>query len=295
MVDVPKGIIVPVVTPLYADGSVDEDSLDKLINYIIESVPDNRLSGLFASSSTGEYPSFSREEANHLLEVIVDVNQGRKTIYMGVGSCSTGESLQRIEDAKGIGADYAVVVQPYYFNLSQEALYHHYETLAKQTKLPVVLYNYPPCGPTLSVDSVARLATFDTVVAMKDSSCNPNYLDSLLALNTLPILQGDDTHLFDALTSGAVGGVNGGSNVFPRLYADLYGAFLEGNLERARHLQEEITTKLRRLTSTSFPVSGLKVALTHLGILEGAYMKRPQPDATEEETKSIIEFMRSLE
>jgi 4-hydroxy-tetrahydrodipicolinate synthase len=262
-----KGIIAAMVTPLTEDQKIHKEAITRLLNYLI----DSGVHGVFVISGAGEFASLTRNEKKDLLEAVVDGVNGKIPVYAGTGAVTTREAVHLTEMAEKIGADAISVIAPYAISPSQDELYDHYTEIAKNTNLPVILYNHPKrTGVGLSADLVLRLAKVDNIVGIKDSSG-----DLALTMEYIrqtdegfSVLAGIDTLIFPSLVCGAKGSISSTANVAPALVVKIYESFMNGNYEAARQAQYELIPLRRAFALGTFPAV-LKEALTMINLPVG--------------------------
>lgn len=262
-----SGVIPPLATPLTDDYKLDEVNLRKLTRF----VTDAGASALFVMGSTGEFPSFTRDERKAILKIVIDEVGGKIPILAGISDSATRLAVMNAKDAEEVGADAVVLTMPYYFRASgdQEAL-DHYRHVAKNTSLPLSIYNVPQAVKSIvSVDVVVQLAEEGTAVAIKDSMTDFNHFQSLiLRLEHLPhfrVFQGSEFQMAASVLMGAHGGILGIANVIPDQCVKLYEAASQGRVEDARELQRKVTAVSQVFWAGESPLGGLKTAISMLG------------------------------
>ncbi len=235
-----KGIIVPILTPMYGDETINEEELRAQAERLIAA----GVHGIFPSGTNGEGYILSGEEKERVLEICVDQVRGRVPVYAGTGCVSTRETVRLSQRAKALGADALSVITPSFAAASQEELYTHYRTVAQSVDLPLILYNIPArTGNALAPATVGRLSEVDNIVGVKDSSGN---FDTLLQYiertrdRRFAVLSGNDSLILWTLLAGGAGAVSGCANVFPENMVAIYEKFIEGDLKGARAAQDVI-------------------------------------------------------
>ena len=164
-----KGSLVALITPMRADGSVDEAALERFVDWQIG----EGTHGLVPVGTTGESPTLSHEEHRRVVEITIAVAAGRVPVIAGAGSNSTAEAIDLARHARRAGADAALVVTPYYNKPTQDGLYLHYKTIADSVDIPIIIYNVPARSVVdVSVDTMARLAKHPNIVGVKDATAN---------------------------------------------------------------------------------------------------------------------------
>ena len=164
-----KGSLVALITPMRADGSVDEKAYAEFVDWQIKEGTD----GVVPVGTTGEVPTLSHDEHKRVVEIAVEVAKGRVPVIAGAGSNSTEEAIDLARHAKKAGADATLVVTPYYNKPTQEGMYLHFKAIADAVDLPIIIYNIPPrCVVDMSVETMARLAKHKNIVGVKDATAN---------------------------------------------------------------------------------------------------------------------------
>ena len=274
------GIIPPLVTPLVDNETLDIESLENLIEHLIQ----GGVHGLFILGTTGEEQSLSYKIRHEMIRQSTRINRGRLPLLVCITDTSIVESINLARIAAECGADGVVSAPPYYFAPGQPELAQFYEELVPQLPLPVFLYNMPShVKVSFAPDTVRRIAQNPQVVGFKDSSANAVYFQSVLyKMKERPdfsMLVGPEEITGECVLLGAHGGINGGANMFPELYVGMYHAATEGNLGRILQLQQYIM----QISSTIYTVGkhgssylkGLKCALSLLGIIRDDFVASP--------------------
>lgn len=270
--ETPHGIIPAMVTPLTADGEINEPALRRLTNYLI----DGGVHGLFATGSQGEFWAFSADEKRRVWEVVVDEAKGRVPVYAGTAAVTTREAVALTRLAEEVGVDAVSVLTPYFISPNENELYDHYRAIAEATRLPVLLYSNPArTGVKLSVKLVARLAQIDNIVGIKDSSgdleLTAQYIEA--TPSDFAVLMGRDTLIYAGLMYGAKGSIAATANVAPALVVKIYECFKAGDYEGARKAQEALAPLRLAFSWGTFPVV-IKEALDLMG-MEGGPARAP--------------------
>lgn len=295
-----NGIIAPMVTPLLSDNlSLDIKGVNRLIEHIIA----GGVHGLFILGTTGEATSLSYKTREQLILESCKIVNGRVPVFVGISDTSIEESLRLSAIAKSAGASAVVAAPPFYYGLGQEELFKYYWSLADQLTLPLFLYNMPS-HTKINIDrgTVLRLSEHPNIIGLKDSSANTVYFQSLCYLlkskEDFVLLVGPEEITSETVLMGGNGGVNGGSNLFPKLYVELYKATLAKDFARIETLQSlvmEIATKVYTLGSYgSSYLKGMKGALAALGIIE-ANIAPPFNTFEEKEMAEVVKNIKRIE
>ncbi|MEM7692457.1 MAG: 4-hydroxy-tetrahydrodipicolinate synthase, partial [Pseudomonadota bacterium] len=229
------GSIVALVTPMHADGSIDWESLDGLLDWHLSC----GTAAIGAVGTTGESATLDVSEHLSVIKHCVEKLAGRLPVIAGTGANSTREALELTEKAAELGADACLLVTPYYNRPNQRGLFEHYKAVAEAVSVPQILYNVP--GRTavdLGNDTTLRLAEIDNIVAIKDATGDLDRGRQLIgkAPSDFAVYSGDDDSAVELILAGAKGNVSVTANVVPKALADVCAVALSGETERAREL-----------------------------------------------------------
>jgi len=286
-----EGVIVPMVTPFKANEELDEEALRRLTSWLIE----NGVHGLFPNSSMGEFSKLSIEERKRVIDIVVDEANARVPVLPGTGDVSTKLALEMTRYAKDAGADAAVVVEPYYFKPSEEALFNHYKSINDEIDIPLIVYDIPSAtGYQIQPEMVRRLADLGNVVAFKDSSGDMvKFLREIqLAGEKIAILQGYEYLFVPSLLMGAPGGILGIANACPRFMVDMYTAFKRGEIEEAVKMQKKLIQTLEVFIKYDY-ILAVKQAVGLQGIPLGEE-RRPSLPSKRGQEEAIRESLTKL-
>src|SRR5437764_3171564 len=225
-----RGSMTALVTP-FKGGAVDEPALRALARWQIESGTD----ALVPCGTTGEGATLTAEEHARVVRACVEEARGRVPVIAGCGSNDTRRTIESTQRAKEAGADAALIVTPYYNKPTPEGLFRHFEAVAKQGGLPVLMYNVPSrTSLDMLPETIARCAKIPGVLGVKEASGNVVRVAEILAAGVpddFAILSGDDMFTLPDLASGAHGVISVVSNIAPVDMAGLCDAFFAGNLK----------------------------------------------------------------
>jgi len=261
-----KGSIVAIVTPMFEDGSLDKDSLRKLIDWHVAEGTD----AIVIVGTTGESATVSPEEHCELIRLAVEHVAGRVPVIAGSGGNSTMEAISLTRHAKAVGADATLQVVPYYNRPTQEGMYRHFKAIAEAVDLPVILYNVP--GRTvadMANETVLRLSAVDNIVGIKDATGNVGRGVELLRMlkgagKPFGVYSGDDPSAMALMFCGAVGNISVTANVAPRAMHELCEAAMNGDTARAIAINDRILALHAKLFVEPNPVP-VKWALAEMG------------------------------
>ena len=292
-----RGIIPPMATPLASIDALDLPGLEVLVEHILG----GGAHALFLLGTTGEGPALSYRVRRELIERVCAQVGTRVPVLVGITDSAYAESLHLAEFAAKSGAAAVVAAPPFYFQISQSDILRLIESLAKESALPLYLYNQPELTKiSFQPETVARAAEIPNVCGLKDSSGHMSYLKEVLSLvgkahPEFSILVGPEHLLAEALLCGAHGGVPGGANIYPTLPVRLYQAFLDGRHDEMQELQAQMVRIGDPIWNASETEPGylrrLKCALSVLGLCSGV-PTWPYQQSTQEERRQIEEHLR---
>ncbi len=257
-----KGSICALITP-FRDGSIDKQAYIDLINWQIE----QGTQGLVPCGTTGESPTLSHKEHMLVVEICVKTAAGRVPVIAGAGSNSTEEALMLTKHAKEAGADGALVVTPYYNKPTQEGLFHHFKTLSDNVDIPIVIYNIPSRSVIdMSVDTMERLAKLENILGVKDATNDVSRAtrQKMVVSKDFSILSGEDGTQLGFLAQGGHGCISVTANVAPGLMARFHSAWIDGDVDVAQSINEQLMPLHKDLFCETNPAP-VKYALSLLG------------------------------
>ncbi|WBL23352.1 MULTISPECIES: dihydrodipicolinate synthase family protein [unclassified Zunongwangia] len=294
-----RGIIPPMITPLNNESELDLKGLKNLIEHILK----GGVHGLFILGTTGESASLPYALRHRLIEETCDIVKSRVPVLVGITDTAVSESLKLAETAKQCCASALVAAPPYYFSLGQPELIEYYEYLADRLPLPLFLYNMPSHTKiNIEPDTVSYLSRHEKIIGLKDSSGNTAYFNKLLHKmkdqKNFALFVGPEEVTAETVMLGGAGGVNGGANMFPRLYVELYSAAVAGDIETVRNLHElvmEISAEVYSLGKYgSSYLKGLKCALNLMGICSD-FMSSPLHRFNQQEKDQLQGILHKIQ
>jgi 4-hydroxy-tetrahydrodipicolinate synthase len=231
--------MVALITPMRADGSVDEKAFKDLVEWQIA----EGTEALVPVGTTGESPTLSHAEHKRVVELCVETAAGRVPVIAGAGSNSTAEAIDFARHAEAAGADAILVVTPYYNKPTQEGMFLHFTAIADAADIPMFIYNIPPRSVIdMSVETMARLAKHKNIIGVKDATANlarPLHTKRACGAEFIQLSGEDHTALaFNA--AGGTGCISVTANVAPRLCAEMHKAWREGKLGEAMAIQDRL-------------------------------------------------------
>jgi 4-hydroxy-tetrahydrodipicolinate synthase len=257
-----RGSIPALITP-FRDGTVDEKALVELVNWHVE----EGSHGLVAVGTTGETPTLSHEEHEHVIELVVRTAAGRIPVIAGAGSNNTDESVRLLRHAKAVGADAALVVTPYYNKPSQRGLYHHFSTLHDAVELPILIYNIPGRSVVdMTPATMGELSRLPRIVGVKDATGDVSRVSDTTEACGRDFIQlsGEDASALGFNAHGGRGCISVVANIAPRLCSEFQEATLAGDYGKALTYQDRLMPLHRAAFAEPNPCP-TKYALSLLG------------------------------
>ena len=287
----PKGIIPAMVTPLDDNGNVNERTLRKLTNYLIN----GRVHGLFVIGSSGEWYGLDINQKKKAFEIVVEETNGRVPIYAGTGAVTTKETVILTKMAKDVGVNAASILTPVFISPNQQELYHHYCDIANSVDIPILLYNNPgKTGINLTADLVERLSKIDNIIGIKDSSGDMTLTGEYIRRtnDSFYVLAGRDTLILSTLIYGGKGSIAATANIVPKIVVKIYEEYIKGNIKEALKAQYDLAPLRLAFSLGSFPVV-MKEGLKLMGIDTGNTFKpiEPMTEDNKIKLKKILEEM----
>jgi 4-hydroxy-tetrahydrodipicolinate synthase len=273
------------------DGSVDYDSLRKLIDWHIAEGTDC----IGVVGTTGESPTVNVEEHREIIRVSVEQAKGRVPIMAGCGANSTAEAIELAKFAKSVGADCQLQVVPYYNKPTQEGLYQHFKAIAEAVPdLPVILYNVPGRSVAdMQHETVLRLAQVPGIVGIKEATGNIERAQWLI--RDLPkefaVYSGDDPSAVALMLCGGKGNVSVTANVAPRLMHELCVAAMAGDVQKAMEIQFKLMPMHKNLFVEANPIP-VKWAMARMGLCGGT-LRLPMTELSKSQQPVVEAALRA--
>ena len=262
-----RGSMPALVTPFDSSGAFDEKAFREFVEWQIA----EGSHGLVPVGTTGESPTLSHDEHKRVVEVCVEVANGRVPVIAGAGSNNTAEAIDLAQHAEKAGADAVLVVTPYYNKPNQRGLKAHFAAIANSMKLPVFIYNIPGRSIIdMSVETMAELfREFDNIVGVKDATANLGRASEQRHVlgDGFIQLSGEDITALGFNAHGGRGCISVTANVAPRLCSEFQNASLTGDYNKALSIQDKLAPLHKALFAEPSP-GGTKYALSLLGKCE---------------------------
>ena len=250
-----QGSLVALVTPLLKNGDIDYDSLSSLLDWHI----DNGTDGVVSVGTTGESATLNVKEHIEVIDFTIKYVQNRIPVIAGTGANSTEEAIELSLEAKLKGADYILLVTPYYNKPNQKGLLAHYEKIANSVDIGQILYNVPSrTACDLKPATVKVLSEHKNIVGLKEAVDDIERIKELVKISNnadnFAILSGDDPTFMSALLEGAHGVISVAANVMPKSISQICKCIRDNNFEEAKRLNEINNNLYRLLFVESNPI-----------------------------------------
>jgi 4-hydroxy-tetrahydrodipicolinate synthase len=285
-----SGSLVAIVTPMTADGALDWQGWDRLLDFHVAEGTD----GIVVAGTTGESPVLTLAEIEELTRRAVARCRGKLPVIVGAGTNSTADSIARTRTLSRLGVDGIMLVTPYYNKPPQEGLYRHFTAAADASAAPVILYNVPSrTGVDLLPSTVARLARHPRITALKEAVPEVARARELLASvpEDFAVLSGDDASAIDFISVGAKGVISVTANVAPRRVHEACVAAMKGDLVAARALDSDLKLLHRDLFVEANPIA-VKWAVTRMGLIGNA-IRLPLVELAPVHQEAVLRAMRA--
>jgi 4-hydroxy-tetrahydrodipicolinate synthase len=285
-----KGLGIAMVTPFLPNGEVDYASLEKLVNHLI----DNGVDYLVALGTTSESPTLTDEEKNRIVRSIVEINQNRVPVVVGIGGPSTNTILQQFKTFDLSGVSAILSVTPYYNKPTQTGLVEHYHALANQAPLPIILYNVGSrTGCNLEAETTLKLAEHKNIIGIKEASGVMNQI--MYIVNHKPkdflVISGDDAITLPLMAIGIDGLISVVGNAFPADVAKMIHLAQEGNFNEAKIIHHKLLDIIQACFKEGSP-AGVKTFLALQNRIE-YYLRLPLVRVSKEHQEYIKELTKS--
>ena len=287
-----RGLGIALVTPFKTDGSVDFESLKRLIEYQLEGGADF----FCILATTGETPCLTAAEKQEIKQFVVKTIDRRVPILMGCGGNDTRTVINDLKTTDFDGIDGVLSVCPYYNKPSQEGLYQHFRAVSEASPLPVVLYNVPGrTGVNLKAETTLRIARdCPNVVAIKEAAGSLEQVDEIIKNKPeyFDVLSGDDALTFPRVACGAAGAISVIGNALPRQFSKMIRLEFNGEFEAARKIHHKFTDLFSLLFVDGNP-AGVKAALHEMGFIENV-LRLPLVPTRLTTLRKITEILKEL-
>ena len=286
-----SGTGVAIVTPFKANGRVDFDALTGIVNHIIE----GGCEYIVVLGTTGESVTLSSDEKKSVMNSVLETNNKRVNLMLGIGGNNTREVLNTLETTKLEGFAAILSVSPYYNKPNQEGIYKHYISIADQAGLPVLLYNVPSrTGANMTADTTLRLAEHKNIFGIKEAS--GNFDQCMEILRNKPedfmVISGDDPYTLPFIALGMHGVISVVANAYPKEFSTMVRHCLKGNFDSARPLHYRLVNTIKNMFADGSP-GGVKTYLNLMQLCE-VHVREPLDIPSEAVRSKIKEDFERL-
>ena len=280
-------VLTAIVTPFHADGRVNVEKFRELCAQLVDEGSD----GVVVCATTGESPTLTDEEKVELWQSAVHEVGGRATVVAGTGTYSTAHSVHLTEEADRAGVDAFLVVTPYYNKPPLRGIVEHFRAIAEVSDKPIIAYNIPGrvvvnVPPATLVELAEEIPT---VRAVKQANADLDQARRIVQETDLELYAGDDNLVLPFLQLGGVGGICVRSNIAGRQLKEMITRYREGDMTRARQIDEELRP-LYELDDVSVNPIPIKTAMNLLGYDVGGF-RLPLVEATPGERERVKECL----
>ena len=266
-----QGSFVALVTPMLENGSLDFDALEALVEWHIES----ETNGIVSVGTTGESATVSVPEHLEIIKKTIDFVDGRVPVIAGTGGNSTQEAVDLTQTAAELGADYALIVTPYYNKPNQEGLFQHFIKIADSVDIPQILYNVPSrTACDLRPETVMRLASHQNIVGIKEALDSSERLSELIRISqsvadqkNFSVFSGDDPSFSSFMANGGDGVISVAANIVPKYISQICSLNLSDQFDHAEELNSILKNLYELLFIESNPIP-VKWMLNKMGRIQ---------------------------
>ncbi|PLV59049.1 4-hydroxy-tetrahydrodipicolinate synthase [Thermotoga sp. KOL6] len=292
-------VLLPLITVFKEDQSIDYKTTRKVARYVIER---GFCDSIIVSGTTGEFYAMSVDERIRLLREIKDEVGNEVPLIAGTGAIFVEDVIRLNQEAERLGYDAVMVVLPYYCHPEQEGIYQHFKIIAENTSLPIMVYNIPLfVGVNLEPKTLARIAEFDNVIAVKDEAgLHPVQTTDYIKATSgkLAVYSGDDTMILQVLVQGGVGVVSGGAHVVGDIIKAMIDDHLNGKNEEAMkkyHVLMDLFAAFHGVDGKRVnPTPLVKAAFEMISGLPTSAVRLPLIPATDEERAKLKDVLKRI-
>lgn len=281
-------VLTAMVTPFDQNGDINYEQVTELIEYLLK----NGTDGLIITGTTGESPTLSNEEKIALCQHTVHVVKNRVPVIAGTGSNDTKASISLTKEAEASGVDGIMLVTPYYNKPSQKGLYEHFAAIAKETKLPVMLYNIPGRSVVnMTAQTIINLSKLKNIVSVKEASGDLDQVSEIIRHtdDNFSVYSGDDGMTLPMLSIGGAGVVSVASHIIGKEMQGMIQDFWAGKVKQAARTHQRLLPIMKSLFTFPSPAP-VKAALQWKGIDTGT-LRLPLMELTLEEKQELQKWI----
>lgn len=276
----PQGLFVPLVTPFHADESIDFDAYKKIIDYTIE----NGMDGVLIAGSTGEYHMMTQEEKRELIKKGCEIVAGRVPIVAGTGETTAKATIETTNFAADCGAEWGLVLPPYYQQTTEEGVYDFFKEVAEGSKIGIIIYYNPiSTGVEMTPELLYRLGQLDKIVAVKETVDERHTCQVQAMIQDLPnfiFMEAEEHLLLPSYSIGCTAAFSIIFNLLPREMKEIYTAAVVNNdFATARKLNSKYFAFYDMMEAEPYP-GPVKAGLDAIG-LPGGIVRKPLTQPTD--------------
>lgn len=283
---------VAIVTPFHADGSINYDKLEELVDFHC----DNGTDSIVICGTTGESATMTEAEHIECIKRTVEFTKGRIPVVAGAGSNATFTAIELSKEAEEVGADGLLLVTPYYNKCTQAGLAAHYTAVAKEVKIPIIMYNVPSrTGVNIAPETAASLVkNVDNIVGIKEASGNISQIAKMMSLTDgkIDLYSGNDDQIVPLMSLGGIGVISVLANIAPQETHDICEKYLTGDVKGSAELQLRALPLINELFSEVNPIP-VKKAMQLMGIDAGP-LRMPLTELTEGNTEKLAKALKDF-
>jgi len=287
-----EGSGVAIITPFNADGSINYNKLDELIDWHCN----NGTDSIIICGTTGESSTMSEKEHMECVKFAIERTKGRLPIIAGTGSNDTRVAIEFSREASDLGADGLLIVTPYYNKATQAGLIAHYKAIAAESKAPIILYSVASrTGMNIEPATVATLVKeTDNIVAIKEASGNIGQVAKIMNLTDgkVDLYSGNDDQIVPLMSLGGKGVISVLANIAPQYTHDICAKFFAGDIEGSRKMQLDAIPLISALFCEVNPIP-VKMAANLMGMEVGG-LRMPLTDMTPKNTEVLAKVMKEF-
>ncbi|MDE6230840.1 MAG: 4-hydroxy-tetrahydrodipicolinate synthase [Muribaculaceae bacterium] len=287
-----RGLGVALITPFDERKQIDYPALERMIDHLLAGETDY----IVVLGTTGETPALSAQEKNDIRRFVREQVSGRIPLVCGMGSNNTMALVDELQTTDLEGYEAVLSVTPFYNKPSQEGMYRHFSEVARNSPLPVILYNVPGrTGVNLSAKTTLRLANDHTnIIGIKEASGNFKQIEEIIhgKPSTFNVISGDDAITYPLLTLGAIGVISVVGNAFPKEFGKMVRLCLEGNYREALPIHTGFSRLYDELFVDGNP-AGVKCLLNAMGLIRNE-LRLPLVPTRFETNEEIHAILREL-
>jgi len=269
-----QGVIPALITPLNKDRTVDVKNLKKIVRELV----DRGINGILALGTAGEGPLFCEKDRDLIVRAVKETVENQVPLIVGVDALSTAKAIEDVNKVAKYGANYALVLPPFYVPIPEEEVFWFYKELASESPIPVIIYNIPQLTSVkISVNTVERISKLENIAGIKDSGGDITWFQNMQNACQSPsfkVFQGMTTLWFVGSLLGADGIIDPSINIIAEWDIELFKAVKAGEYVKAKRIQRKLLELANAYSAPGYSVYlGVKAALSLMGICGKTVLK----------------------